>query len=752
MARSSRWHWPWLLSLFYFMTARMEVVAFYVPGISIKSYAQGDPIPLFTNKIYSDTTQIQYAYNELPFICAAGTSDSEEPNSDNPHSKAKPKSKGKSKGKHSYTNLISGHRISLNLGEVLRGDRITVSDFELNMLEDVEMRLLCWKRVDKDALVRAQDIVSGGYVAEWIVDNLPGATQFVTPDRARKYYAAGFKVGFESTSPMGMPMFFINNHFTLVIRYNQAPGRDGRNGRKVIVGFEVYPKSVEIDDRDEEGLPKDIENVERGMELAPGAGRNLSDRAKGAENDDIVIPYTYSVFFREEPEVDWHNRWDMYFVNQDDTKGVHWLAIVNSLVILGLLSAVVAVVLAKTIYGDIKGQKDVLLEEGKSKHRRKPGYPSHKKRTSIEKSSGLLGSLEEDSPNNTIVDTNIPSDSDNDSIDDDVEAEHDEITARWKLVTAEVFRTPPYGHVLAPLVGSGMQLLVVAVGLGLLGCVGVINPSFRGGFMSVGVGLWVFAGVFSGYFSGRLYKSFGGTMWKRNVFVTATLVPSLLFLTTITLNLFVWTQSSSTALPFPTLLLLLLLWLAIQYPLVHLGSHYGYLRHGAYAIPANAVPSSSSSPPRPIPQPQPWYARTLPAMLLAGILPFTVVFVELLFAMRSAWVDKSGFWYVWGYVCVVGLIEVAVVVECVVLGVWLRLGCENPSHSWHTFHLGSSSSLYILAYSTYYYTFHLHIQGLVSGLLYFGYVSVGCALWGLCWGAVGYVGGSLGFVRGVVGR
>ena len=85
------------------------------------------------------------------------------------------------------------------------------------MLEDVEMRLLCWKRVDKDALVRAQDVVLGGYVAEWIMDNLPGATQFVTPDRARKYYAAGFKVGFESTSAMGMPMYFINNHFTLVI-------------------------------------------------------------------------------------------------------------------------------------------------------------------------------------------------------------------------------------------------------------------------------------------------------------------------------------------------------------------------------------------------------------------------------------------------------------------------------------------------------------------------------------------------------
>lgn len=29
-----------------------------------------------------------------------------------------------------------------------------------------------------------------------IVDNLPGATSFVTADKSKKYYAAGFKLGF----------------------------------------------------------------------------------------------------------------------------------------------------------------------------------------------------------------------------------------------------------------------------------------------------------------------------------------------------------------------------------------------------------------------------------------------------------------------------------------------------------------------------------------------------------------------------
>jgi len=55
-----------------------------------------------------------------------------------------------------------------------------------------------------------------------------------------------------------------------------------------------------------------------------------------------------------------------------------------------------------------------------------------------------------------------------------------------------------------------MQLLFVAAGLLILSCMGILNPSFRGGFVSVGVGLFVFAGLFSGYFSSRLYKTFGG--------------------------------------------------------------------------------------------------------------------------------------------------------------------------------------------------------------------------------------------------
>ena len=534
---------------------------------------------------------------------------------------------------------------------MLRGDRIVVSDYELEMGKDEEARYLCSQEVDKAGLKVAQDIIKNGYVAEWIVDNLPGATSFVSVvDKSRRYYASGFKLGFEDFAPTtGQPRYFINNHVTIVIRYHRAPGRDGDQGKKVIVGFEVYAKSIEAENRNEDGLPPSIHNVRDGMELTL-AGNATSTTLGEEEKETLVIPYTYSIYFREEEGIEWGNRWDLYFENQEDSTKIHWFAIINSLVISGLLTAVVAVILARTIRGDIKGYKDAGLEEGKMRLKRAKGTKSPRKSSD---KSGLLDQPE--------------ADADGDASSDDEAVE--DITG-WKLVHADVFRPPTNGTVLAPLIGSGMQLVFMSVGLILLSCFGILNPSFRGGFVSVGVALFVFAGVFSGYFSARVYKTFGGQVWKKNCFVTATLFPGLLLTTIFILNLFVWIQASSTALPFGTLVGLVALWLLIQLPLVYAGSWYGYNKSGAWNHPIKA-----STIPRQIPQ-QSWYTRGMQTALLAGLIPFAVIFIELLFVFKSMWSDKSGYYYVFGYLAVVGLVLVTVVMEVTIVATYLQLCAE----------------------------------------------------------------------------
>lgn len=537
-----------------------------------------------------------------------------------------------------------------------------MSDYELEMGKDEEARYLCSHKVDRAGLRRAQEIVKDGYVAEWIVDNLPGATSFVTVDQSRKYYAAGFKMGYEDFSPTtGKPRYFINNHVTLVVRYHQAPGKDGQRGKKVIVGFEVYAKSIEAGNRDASGLPASIHDVRNGMELTvrknmtAEAAEKLSgssyipeDFDDGDDSATLTIPYTYSVYFREEEKIEWGNRWDLYFVNQEDSSKIHWLAIVNSLIISGVLTAATAVVFARTIHGDIKNYKEGGLEEGKLK--RSKGIRSPRK--SAEKGT-LLEQPDGD------ADAEVSSD------DEPIE----DITG-WKLVHGDVFRPPPYGGILAPLVGSGMQLVLMATGLVLLSCFGILNPSFRGGFVSVGVALFLVAGLFSGYFSARVYKTFGGQLWQKNCVVTATLFPGLLFTTVFILNLFVWAQASSTALPFGTLVGLIALWLMVQLPLVYVGSWYGFVKVGSWQHPIKAT-----AIPRQIPQ-QSWYTKSVQSVLLAGLIPFAVIFIELLFVFKSLWQDKSGYYYMFGFLAVIGLVLVGVVMEVTVIAVYIQLCSE----------------------------------------------------------------------------
>jgi transmembrane 9 superfamily protein 2/4 len=53
----------------------------------------------------------------------------------------------------------------------------------------------------------------------------------------------------------------------------------------------------------------------------------------------------------------WSNRWDLFFVNSDPK--IHWYGIINSVILVGVLSIVVGVILAKTLHRDIESYNDL---------------------------------------------------------------------------------------------------------------------------------------------------------------------------------------------------------------------------------------------------------------------------------------------------------------------------------------------------------------------------------------------------------
>lgn len=427
------------------------------------------------NKIFSDNTHLQYAYFDLPFVCPPTR---------------------KKVGNSIFT---SGNSVSLNLGEILRGDRIKVSDLDVVMGKNIDCQPLCARKLDRKTVKYGSKLIEDGYMTEWILDNLPGATSLVSFDRKQKYYAAGFKLGYQDISLItAKPRTFLNNHFTIIIHWRGAPGKAGDQGKKVIVGFEVYPKSVAPTNANG-SCPNDIHGKLPPLEfyLEPN-NTQLAQQYSGSsyipaedlDHDDgatLFVPYSYSIYWREDQETEWSRRWDLYLYGQNSTVSSHWFSIFNSLAIATILAITVIVIWGRIVRGEGKG-RDSILEEGKPK------------------------------PRIMITGSSKSSETDADSFFSDDEPEDAFV---WKLLHGDVFRTPVFSGLLAPFVGSGMQLLFVAFGLITLGCIGILNPSYRGGFLSMGIGLFVFAGTFSGYFSARLYKSFGGRNWRRNAIIVS---------------------------------------------------------------------------------------------------------------------------------------------------------------------------------------------------------------------------------------
>merc|ERR550534_3111340 len=91
----------------------------------------------------------------------------------------------------------------------------------------------------------------------------------------------------------------------------------------------------------------------------------------------------------------------------------------------------------------------------------------------------------------------------------------------WKLVHGDEFRKPVNPSLFAAMVGSGVQVFAMALLTLIFAVLGFLSPANRGALMTTLLLLFVFMGVFAGYFSARTYKSFDEVNWKRNTLMVA---------------------------------------------------------------------------------------------------------------------------------------------------------------------------------------------------------------------------------------
>ncbi|XP_032712184.1 transmembrane 9 superfamily member 1 isoform X2 [Lontra canadensis] len=295
----------------------------YEPGVEgVTHYKAGDPVILYVNKVGPyHNPQETYHYYQLPVCCPE-------------------------KIRHK----------SLSLGEVLDGDRMAESLYEIRFRENVEKRILCHMQLNSAQVEQLRQAIEELYYFEFVVDDLP-IRGFVGYMEESGFLPHSHKIGLWTHLD-----FHLEFHGDRIIFANVSV-RD------------VKPHSLD-------GLRPD---------------------------EFLGLTHTYSVRWSEtsvERRSDRRRGDDGGFFPR--TLEIHWLSIINSMVLVFLLVGFVAVILMRVLRNDLA-------------------------RYNLDEETTSAGSGDD----------------------------FDQGDNGWKIIHTDVFRFPPYRGLLCAVLGVGAQFLAL---------------------------------------------------------------------------------------------------------------------------------------------------------------------------------------------------------------------------------------------------------------------------------------------------
>ena len=312
----------------------------------------------------------------------------------------------------------------------------------------------------------------------------------------------------------------------------------------------------------------------------------------------------------------------------------------------------------------------------------------------------------------------------------------------WKMVHADVFRPPEHGlMLLSAIVGTGVQVGLMLVASVVLALCGYISPESRGTIINLLLVLYVVFSFANGYVATHLYLSWGGKHTKQTILLTGTLLPCVVFGIYSVQNAVSAYYHSTTAVSFFSILKLVGIWLGLSLPLVFIGAYRG-IKKAPYEPPV-----ATSAIPREIP-PQPWYVRRLPLILVGGLVPFGVVFVELYFFLSSMWMGYG--YYLFGFLFIVMLILIINTSEISIVLTYSLLCTENYNWWWMSVIAPASSGIYAFAFSLYYLVVAFNLDNMLIIVESVGYLLILSVVFSLFTGCVGFLSSFL-FVNALFG-
>ena len=281
----------------------------------------------------------------------------------------------------------------------------------------------------------------------------------------------------------------------------------------------------------------------------------------------------------------------------------------------------------------------------------------------------------------------------------------------WRLVAGDVFRPPAVNCLLlSSILGNGCQLLCMFSITLFLGVFGFMNPERRMNILNVGILLYCFFGLISGYVSANFYRFWNGESWLRVAIFTSILFPGTLVIGYSIVNIVLTIEKSNAAVNFSDIISLFFLWIFCTFPLILIGSFFGF-KSNKINIPfnINKIPSIIPS--------KPWYLHYRYITFLTGLIGFATIFIEFSYVMAALW--RHQIYFLATFFWISSLLFIIVVGEMTIIVVYFNLCYGDYNWWWKSFIIGSSPVIYFILYSILYF-FYLRITRLSAMIVYFG--------------------------------
>lgn len=359
---------------------------------------------------------------------------------------------------------------SQQLGEVLAGDRRVNTLYDIQFKVDVHRKDLCTRTLSPADIATFAKACEEDYYLEMFLDDLPMWT-FVG-----EHEHEDILLGHTKNSK-----HYLYTHLHFSIAYNKN---------------QVIAVNVSSD---------------------PSQHLDITMN-EGDAPHDVPVSFTYSVKWVP-TTVTYEDRHELSAQTRflPVSLEIHWLSVINSLVLVVLLMAFLAIILLRIVKSDFtRYAQDVENEVGSA----------------------------------------------------------DEETG-WKLVHGDVFRLPSHVNLLSGFVGAGAHLFTMTLLLLSLAVAGTFVSNRRGGIVTAIVILYCITSSVGGYVSARMYKQLKGGKWAWNIVFTTLIFPVPLSIAFLTLNSVAVAHSATTAMPFGTILVVLALFVLVAFPLAVLGGIAG---------------------------------------------------------------------------------------------------------------------------------------------------------------------------------